>query len=416
MLYTTDNSSVPVRQLTRLIPGGQNRVQINGAGTSASWTLTPSVVAALQLQAVAIPVELWLTKGGPGSFRTVQVDLLNGAALIGSLVQGLALPNGAPGQFFFNIPNAVLQNVPAGGTLTLTITNLTPQGNRRIRVYPTTGANFSRVRVPANTIINVDSVDGFDAAYPGGAIPPSFGPSTTVFVRASVSDPFGDFDITGAQVEIIDPLGTPVGTFAMTQVSAVGVHPKVYEYAYAIPAAAPLGIWTTRVTATEGLEAAPLTDLGTGTFVVAIPMPNLVVLKTVQTNPAGGFHTPGTEVIYTIRVTNMGPGAVDLDTVVITDAIPAELEFNAADFDGATAGPIRFDDGAVASGLAYTFVSLGDAGDDIDFEDAGGPGYTPTPPYDGNVTSIRINPKGVLSGNGGGGDPYFEIRFKARVR
>ncbi len=416
MLYTTDSTSVPARQLTRLIPGPQTFVLINGAGTASSWTLNPAVVAALQLEAVAIPVELWLNEQGPGNFRTVQVDLFNGAALIGSVVQGLVLSNSVPAQFFFNIPNAVLQNVPPGGTLTLTITNLTPVGNRRIRLYPTTGANFSRVHAPANTIINVDSVDGYDAAYPGGVIPPSFGPSTTVFVRASVSDPFGDFDITGAQVEIIDPLGTPVGTFAMTQVSAVGVHPKIYEYAYAIPAAGPTGIWTTRVTATEGLEAAPLTDLGVGIFVVAIPMPDLVVLKTVQTDPPGGFHIPGTVVSYTIRVTNMGPGAVDLDTVVITDDIPAELEFRAADFDGATSGPVRFDDGAPASGLSYSFVALGDPGDDVGFQDVGpGYGYTPSTPYDGSVTSIQINPKGILGGNGGG-DLYFEIRFKARVR
>ncbi|MBW2413957.1 MAG: DUF11 domain-containing protein [Deltaproteobacteria bacterium] len=418
-LYLYDATSAPAYQLSRVIPGAQARVDVL-AGNAQSWTLSPPVVQNLQTDAQPIPVELWLERRGKGkgkkgtkNQRNVQVQLFNGAALIGTLAQNLNLPN-APAQYFFPIPNAVLRNTPIGSTLTLTITNLTGAGD--VGVYPTNGANFSQVHLPANTIINVDSVDGYDAPYPGGAIPPSFGPGSTVYVRSSVSDPFGDFDITGAQVEILDPNGTSMTTVAMTQVTAAGTHPKVYEYAYPIPAGAGSGFWTARVTATEGTEAVPLTDLGVGTFVVVIPMPNIVVLKTVQTTPAGSFHIPGTDVIYTIRVTNMGPGAVDLDTVVITDNIPAELELRADDFDGATSGPIRFDDGAPSSGLTYTFVSLGDGGDDVGFQGlAPGYGYTPGTPYDGDVTSIQLNPKGTLPGNGGG-DAYFEIRFRARVR
>ena len=44
--------------------------------------------------------------------------------------------------------------------------------------------------------------------------------------------------------------------------------------------------------------------------------------------------------------------------------------------------------------------------------------YTPAPDangYDTNVTAVRINPKGSFNG-AGGGDPFFELRFQARVR
>ena len=143
----------------------------------------------------------------------------------------------------------------------------------------------------------------------------------------------------------------------------------------------------------------------------------LVVQTTEETTPSGSFHIPGTDVIYTLRVTNLGSEAVDLDTVVITDAIPAGLEFRSADFDGVTSGPIRFDDGTPTSALSYTFVSLGDAGDDVGFQDVGpGYAYTPSTPYDGAVTAIQIKPKGILPGSGGVGDPYFEVRFRMRVR
>ena len=71
------------------------------------------------------------------------------------------------------------------------------------------------------------------------------------------------------------------------------------------------------------------------------------------------------------------------------------------------------------SGLTYSFVSLGDPGDDAGFQDMP-PFYTYTPVpvggYDGNVIAIQISPKGVMNASGVGGDPYFEIRFRARVR
>ena len=146
-----------------------------------------------------------------------------------------------------------------------------------------------------------------------------------------------------------------------------------------------------------------------------------MVLKSVVVEDFMGMPNPkalpGASMIYTIRVTNTGTGPVDLDTLVLRDGIPAELEFSAVDFDGITAGPGRFDDGAPASGLIYSFVALGDPGDDLDFMSTGPLfDYTPAPGYDPAVTAIRFNPKGVLAASGAGGDPYFEVRFRVRVR
>ena len=91
-----------------------------------------------------------------------------------------------------------------------------------------------------------------------------------------------------------------------------------------------------------------------------------------------------------------------------------------ADFDGATAGPVQFVDGATTSGLSYTFVTLDDLTDDISYSDDGGAtfDYFPTPDVNGTdlaVTNIRINPKGDFVGNTGAGDPSLRLAFKAII-
>ena len=39
----------------------------------------------------------------------------------------------------------------------------------------------------------------------------------------------------------------------------------------------------------------------------------------------------------------------------------------------------------------------------------------PTVPYDATVRCIRLNPKGVMAGTGGG-NPSFELKFKVLVK
>ncbi len=158
-----------------------------------------------------------------------------------------------------------------------------------------------------------------------------------------------------------------------------------------------------------------------------VGLPSLLVMKSssVIEDPFNGTTNPkaipGATVRYLISTTNSGTGPVDNDTMVITDAIPANTALRVIDFDLATPGPVRFVDGTPASGLGYSFVALGDAGDDVSFSDDGGATfiYTPVPNANGvdpAVTHIRINPKGVFAGNTGGGNPNFDVRILVVVQ
>ena len=291
---------------------------------------------------------------------------------------------------------------------------------RTTRVHPFGNGSPSLVELNSSTVINVDSVASYNAAYPGGAATASFFSGSTVYVRAVVSDPFGSFDIAGAQLDLIDANGTTqVANAVMTQVADSGVDTRTYEYAYTLPGAAAPGGWSMRVTAAEGTEGA-VTDLGVGGFMVAAPLPTLQVAKVseVLSDPVNAAvnpkRIPGAVVRYTIAVTNSGPGAVDASSLVITDPVPANSALYVAAGGG---GPVEFIDGTPASGLAFNVAT------DVSYSNQPGGGapynYTPMPDgqgFDPLVTGVRIAPTGTMNAASGASQPAFTIRLRVRVR
>ncbi len=153
-------------------------------------------------------------------------------------------------------------------------------------------------------------------------------------------------------------------------------------------------------------------------------IPDLLVLKTMRvlSDPVRGganpLAIPGAVAEYRITVSNQGPGAIDLDTVVLDDPIPPDTELFVGDLAGPGTGPIRFLQGSPSSGLSYTYLGLGDGGDDLEFESGGAP-YTPGPPppdYDPAVDRVWIRPKGVMAGGSPGAAPSFTVILQVRVR
>ena len=160
--------------------------------------------------------------------------------------------------------------------------------------------------------------------------------------------------------------------------------------------------------------------INSATATLTVGTPSLLFLKTVAvlSDPVNGISSnakniPGAEVDYTLRVTNSGEGTVTLDTVVITDPIPANTDLFVGNLGATPAGPIAFVSSATpASGLSFTTVS-----DLTFFSDAScTAAITPTPPYDASVRCIRLNPKGTMAGASGGNNPFIDFRFRVRVR
>jgi hypothetical protein len=157
----------------------------------------------------------------------------------------------------------------------------------------------------------------------------------------------------------------------------------------------------------------------------ATPNADLVMAKSVvpfldpvtgSTNPKS---IPGATMDYTVRVTNIGGGVTDVDSIVLLDALPAEMILYVADLGVPGSGPALFTDGTPASGVTYSFGGLADATDDMEFDDGTLTySYAPIPDaqgYDPNVTALRVNPSGALN-FGVSGDPCFEFLFRAKIR
>jgi fimbrial isopeptide formation D2 family protein/uncharacterized repeat protein (TIGR01451 family) len=418
------------------------RARIRRQDNNRIWQLTPPLQTAFGIDAEPIPVVLQMRRNNSTATRNVRVSLDYTGAATGFVgCQTLSIPgtgaaglsNTATRAFTFNIQRtdaacnpiaAAPLNLPAGTIIRAAVDNepiVGPSGNA-IYVYPFNDStpDTSRVELPATTIINVDSIGTFDAAYPAGVAQPFYPPGSNVFIRAVVSDPFGSFDITASNIQLLDPGATPVAAGAMTEVDST-TSTKTYEFAFAIPGAGPNGNWQIRVTADEGTEGT-ITDLGISTLVVGNGA-TIVLGKTVAavldpvTGPVNPKSIPGATMEYVITATNTGPLATDIDTVVVGDLLPTGVTL----LFGSPIDPVAFADGPVASGLSYVFTSVADGGDDLAFSNDGGATFI-TPIVDPSgldltsppINYIEVTPSGTFNAPSGG-DPSFTLTFRARL-
>ena len=415
--------STPGVALSRTPPGADPNVTV-AFGAPVTWTLNPPLALPLALPAGNIAVPLWLRGSGAGATRTVQVTLSNsGTGAIGTATQTLTLPSsGAPVLANFVLPNGVARTFVAGSTFSVTITQTAPNNTTRTTlVYPVgaTAGNFSRVVLNSATVINVDSVQTFSAAYNGGAPLAMFRAGETAFIRAVISDPFGSFDIASARISIVDSASVVrVSNAPLALAADSGGATRTYEYAYLVQPGAPLGGWSAQVTGVEGTEGV-VTHTRIGGFVIVPTLPALRVQKTVAVliDPVNGAvnprQIPGSVQSYRITVRNTGPGTVDASTLVIVDPVPPGAELFVATGGG---DPVRFVDGPVASNLVFSYAT------DVTYSNqpGGGPpfNYPPAPNpsgFDANVTGFRVAPSGVLAGASGGNEPSFSVEFRVRV-
>lgn len=152
----------------------------------------------------------------------------------------------------------------------------------------------------------------------------------------------------------------------------------------------------------------------TNSYVVPL---SIVKTSVAYSDPVNGLANPklipGAFADYVVTVTAPAGTSVTGNSIIVTDAIPANLAL----FVGTYApgpGPVRFNAGT--SGLSYAFTSLASATDDLEFSNNGGASWTyvPTPDSDGvdvAVTHVRVRPKGTMAPGSS-----FTINLRGRVK
>ena len=154
--------------------------------------------------------------------------------------------------------------------------------------------DISFYRDPARTVEIVTGVDTIEAG-------------DTIYIEATISDPFGFADITDARLTLIDPnLANQLTNVVMSQVSNTAAT-KTYTYTYNVPAAASIdpGLWVAQITGFEGVEGT-VNHTDADSFETIAPQVDVDYTVNVKT------ANPSQTLTYTITITNSG-AATTLD-------------------------------------------------------------------------------------------------------
>lgn len=192
-----------------------------------------------------------------------------------------------------------------------------------------------------------------------------------------------------------------------------------FSFRIPVPGGVALG---TRLTSTATLSG-ETSEFGGNVLVTAGP--SLALTKTVQSfaDPANGTTNPksipGATKLYVVTITNQGAGAVDSNSVMVSDPIPPNTRMFVGNLGAPGSGPVAFVNGTPSSALTWTFSGLNNLTDDLEFSNDGGTSwvYVPVPDAQGcdaAITHVRMRPKGVMPGNGGG-NPSFQLQFRVLV-
>ena len=365
---------------------------------------------------------------------------------------------------FADMPLASDLIIPSGSSIYLSVLNESNNNNAnqysRIDVQTFNSNFFSEVILNANTVINVDDISIWDQTYgdptgPGvGTVLNNSQPDTNLFIRATISDPFGAFDISSAQISITktdssnyDFSAHPDGKQdLMTQVDTTAddytTNTKVYEKEITLlEAGESIGWWQISITGFEGLEAAPdqVTHERIDTFQITPFLPSIALTKSIKVvsdpinltvNPKA---IPGAELNYTIKAVNTGRGKSDDTSIIIEDEIPENSELYISDLScnnldpelaliNNNNGPVCFLTGISPneSGLSLDFASIKDINDKVWFAKADKDfNYEPddTTEYDPAIRFIRVKLDGELNNQtkGSTDEPKFSLTYKVKL-
>ncbi|MEY8248132.1 MAG: hypothetical protein RPT11_07065 [Bermanella sp.] len=447
--------------------------------SSQSWTLGPALMSDLTFSLTDIDLEFNVEgnrRRNNGNPRNNKVDLTislsdsDGQLLADKRLNSITVrPDRIDAIATTLTKNPVIQEdtvtIGADKQLILSIHNQaggsrahnTAPNDRGVTLHMLDGINdtlkadgYSALILNASTVINVDTIQVWSAPFldepvdfiddSGATVISSSFPDTQVSIRASVSDPFGAFDINLANINLTNPNdGSVSADVAMTQIDDPSddlvTGSKQFEQTMTLNEAdidTMKGNWIITVTGIEGVEGM-VSHTQVGTFLVKPFLPSIALTKTVNvvSDPINDTNNPkaipGALIRYTIKAINSGRGKSDDSSLILQDEIPVNAELYIGDISCPAngLGPVCYQNGAAAhdSGLSYNFVTITDATDDVSFsEDGTDFNYEPVDAagFDSNIRYIRITPAGFFkkASTDADGNPLNqpEFNFSYQVR
>lgn len=439
--------------LSRIQPTSSAFNSITDLG-SINYVIEPEFQQEFRFSSSSVSVYLFLQNDYlSGSWgHNVRVSLLHNNTVIGEQQQQITVPSRAVdgdnvALFEFPITLTSMPTINKGDTLTVRIFNDSDYAVDSLRIYsidPNESTQdvespFSLVSLPAATVINVDQItvtktqsNSTNDSAENTEQPIHVSPQDTLSIEAVISDPFGSFDITSANIVIIDSNNTRlIDQQAMTVLADSGAATKTYQFSYKLADDAELGDWKIIITGFEGTEN-EISHSSELMVKVSEPLPNIILEKSVSVyaDPIHGKNTannfskalPGAILTYTLSAKNSGPGVAQADSIIISDALPSNTFMVVNDFDDVdNQGPVLSLSSNTNSGLNYNFIALNSSNDDLEFSNDNGASFNYSPIADSNgidraITHFRIKPKGTfLAPAVGQTATQFTVRFRVQL-
>ncbi|WP_040549672.1 carboxypeptidase regulatory-like domain-containing protein [Pedosphaera parvula] len=290
-----------------------------GSGTNNTlFTQSPAMCKSFILpagQTIAVTNYVQVTSGSLSATPNVTAVLQYGGTTFATLINPIY--NSGSGTLAWMGTLTTNVTVPPGQAITLWVTNNEAAASFSIQYDSTTKP--SAINLPTTTIINIDALDLYDAPYPAGNPINSAFNGQTVYVRSSVSDPFGSYDVTHAHLSITDP-GLNTLNVSLTNSSVVADDGCVKTYEYAWDADSFQGVHNIQAIAYEGTEG--ITNSAGISIVVAFPdggTPSVTTFIDALDNPTYSYNANQTICVEVVDANmNQNPTAVETVTAVIT--------------------------------------------------------------------------------------------------
>ncbi|MDD5706397.1 MAG: SdrD B-like domain-containing protein, partial [Kiritimatiellae bacterium] len=250
---------------------GATSVSLTWSGSSAAWVaggvaLRPATSEGTRMagftQSPAFALPFSMSSGATVSI-TGFVDIVSGTmpanpAVTARLSAGgttfmtLSNPTYSGGALVWSETLGGNISLPTGQAIALSVSNA--QAGVDFALRYDSAAYPSKVVLPTASIIAIPSLAIYDAPYPGGAPVADSPIPITRYVRLTVTDPFGAYDITGASLAIDGPgtSGDLAPTLGDGDLVASNAWSKTYEFAWDMQAND--GDYTIAATANEGSE------------------------------------------------------------------------------------------------------------------------------------------------------------------
>jgi fimbrial isopeptide formation D2 family protein/uncharacterized repeat protein (TIGR01451 family) len=266
-LYLRNDSGI-TSQLRRARPTNDGTaVAIANGNAFVDWEMYPVVTTdrTLALPGTITGNIVMATAGSNlGTSRTVWVGLYTNAGTQLGATAVVTVNNATPADKAISFSISSPPTLNPGQSLYLRIQNRSGTNGNNIAVYQRYAAipgapqdPYSYLTFNTTTVIKIDAADVYaQPASAGNAQRAAYIANDAVYVRATVSDPFGSDDISSVPVTITDPSGATVATGTMTPLADANLldGSRSYEFIFIVPGNAPWGGWTAKITAKEGVE------------------------------------------------------------------------------------------------------------------------------------------------------------------